>query len=147
MTVVRQFVVIDASPEDVWRIVADPRNLPRWNRYIRSVSKVPDRDLQVGDRYATTLGALGITFQIDALVEELDPPRFARVRLTGPIDAVVRTWVRPIGSGRARLEHEVDYHLRGGPLGEAIARGLKLAGAPALLKRGIRAQKRQAEAG
>lgn len=147
MSVVRQQVVVDAPPDEVWRVVADPRNLPRWNRYIRSVEGVPNGALSPGDRYTTTLGALGATVRVDAHVEEIDPPRFSRIRLSGPIEAVVRTWVRPIGTGRARLEHEVDYRLRGGPVGEVIARALRITGAPALLRHGIRAQKRQAEGG
>ena len=145
MSVVRHQAVVDAPPDEVWRVVADPHNLPRWNRYIRSVEGVPNGDLKQGDRYTTTLGVMGVTFRVDAQVEEIDPPRFSRIRLSGPLEAVVRTWVRPIGSGRSRLEHEVDYRLRGGPVGDVIARGLKLVGAPMLLKRGVRAQKRQAE--
>lgn len=147
MSVVRQWLVVDAPPEDVWRVVSNPRNLPKWNRYVRSVDGVPNGELKPGDRYSTTLGVMGVTFHIDAKVEEVDAPRFARVSLSGPLDAVVRTWVRPIGSNRSRLEHEVDYRMRGGPVGDIIAKGLQLAGAPTLLKRGIRAQKRQVEVG
>jgi hypothetical protein len=50
-----------------------------------------------------------------------------------------------VGTRRSRLEHEVEYRLKGGPLGALIARGLQVVGAPAMLKRGIRAQKRQVE--
>jgi len=67
--------------------------------------------------------------------------------LSGPLDAIVRTWIQPDGSGRSILEHEVDYHLKGGPVGELVARGLRLLGARTLLRRGIRAQKRQIESG
>lgn len=145
MTTVRHWELVEASPEDVWDVVADPRNLPRWNRYIRSVHDVPDDGLQAGTRYWTQMAVLGMTFRVDAEVEEVDPPRFARVRLSGPVDATIRTWVRPAGRERSRLEHEVEYRLRGGPVGKIIARGLRMLGAPTLLKRGVRAQKRQAE--
>ncbi|MEI4896416.1 hypothetical protein Q8G71_34560, partial [Klebsiella pneumoniae] len=67
--------------------------------------------------------------------------------LTGPIDAVITTWVRPLGSRRSRLEHEVDYHLGGGAVGELIARTVRLLGGRQLLRRGIRAQMRQVERG
>jgi uncharacterized protein YndB with AHSA1/START domain len=145
MSTVRQWVVVEAPPEEVWRVVADPRNLPRWNRSIRSVEGVPEDGLKPGDRYTTIMGALGVTFRVEARVEEIDPPRFARIRLSGPVEATVRTWVRPIGTSRSRLEHEIEYRLRGGPIGEVIARGLQLVGAPTLLKRGIRAQKKHVE--
>ncbi|MGH2724121.1 MAG: SRPBCC family protein [Actinomycetota bacterium] len=145
MTTVRHWEVVEAPPEEVWAVVSDPRNLPRWNRYIRSVHGVPQNGLRPGSRYWTQLAVMGVTFRVDAEVEEIDPPRFARVRLSGPVDAIVRTWVRPAGRDRSRLEHEVDYRLRGGPIGGIVARGLRVFGAPTLLRRGVRAQKRHAE--
>jgi ligand-binding SRPBCC domain-containing protein len=145
MSVVRQWTVIDAAPEEVWAVIADPRNLPRWNRYIKSVHDVPENGLRQGSTYWTEMGVMGVSFRVKARVEEIDPPRFSRVHLSGPLDAVIRTWVRPVGTRRSRLEHEVDYRLRGGPIGAVIARGLQLLGAPALLRRGLRAQKRHVE--
>jgi ligand-binding SRPBCC domain-containing protein len=147
MSVVREWTVIDATPQEVWEVVSDPRNLPRWNRYIRAVHDVPEDGLRKGSTYTTEMGVLGVTFRIKAKVEDLDPPRFARVRLSGPVGAVVRTWIRPVGTRRSRLEHEVDYRLKGGPIGAVIARGLQMVGAPAMLRRGLRAQKRQSEGG
>jgi uncharacterized protein YndB with AHSA1/START domain len=147
MTTVRQWVTVDAPPEDVWRVVSDPRNLPRWNRYIREVENAPEDGLRKGTRYTTRMGVGGVTFRVNASVEEVDPPRYSQIRLTGPLDAVVRTWIRPVGSRRSRLEHEVEYRIRGGPIGELIARGLRLMGASGMLRRGISAQKRQIEEG
>ncbi|MGH2738846.1 MAG: SRPBCC family protein, partial [Actinomycetota bacterium] len=34
---IRESLIVEAPPEEVWEVVADPRNLPRWNRFIRSV--------------------------------------------------------------------------------------------------------------
>ncbi|MGH2675818.1 MAG: SRPBCC family protein [Actinomycetota bacterium] len=147
MSLIRESIVVDAPPQDVWTVVADPRNLPRWNRFIRAVHDVPDDGLREGARYWTDLGGLGVSVRVRADVEELDPPRYSRVRLTGPVDAVVRTWIRPAGSRRSRLEHEVEYRLRGGAVGELLARTVRLLGGRALLRRGIRAQKRQVEEG
>jgi hypothetical protein len=101
--------------------------------------------LRPGDRYWTEMGGFGVRFRVRAELLEADPPRYSRVRLTGPLEAVVRTWIRPAGRRRSRLEHEVDYSVRGGPIGAVVSRALRLVGAPQMLKRGIRAQKRQAE--
>lgn len=144
---IRESLIVEAPPEEVWEVVADPRNLPRWNRFIRSVRDVPENGLRAGSRYSTVLGGLGVSVKVRAVVEELEPPRYSRVRLTGPLDAVVTTWVRPAGSRRSRLEHEVQYHLPGGPVGELLARTVRLLGGRQLLRRGIRAQKRHVEAG
>jgi uncharacterized membrane protein len=144
---IRESVVVNASPEEVWDVVADPRNLPRWNRFIRSVRDVPENGLRPGSKYWTVLGGLGVSVKVRAEVEEIEPPRYSRVRLSGPLDAVVTTWIRPAGSRRSRLEHEVEYHLPGGAVGELIARSVRRLGGRQLLRRGIRAQKRHVETG
>jgi carbon monoxide dehydrogenase subunit G len=147
MTVVRQSTVIDARPDEVWSVISDPRNLPRWNSLIKAVNGVPPNGLKPGDRYSTEIGVLGVRFTVSARVVEIDAPRSAMIRLTGPLEATVRTWLRPVGKNRTRLEHEVDYRLKGGPVGTLIARGVKVLGAPTILKRGVRAQKNQVERG
>jgi uncharacterized protein YndB with AHSA1/START domain len=147
MSVVRASEVVEASPQEVWAVISDPNNLPLWNRRIREVRDVPEHGLKEGTTYWTRLSFLGVSARVDAEVEEVDPPRFSRIRLTGPVEATVRTWVSPAGAGRSRLEHEIEYHLRGGPVGELLARGLRTFGAQTLLRRGTRAQKRQIESG
>ena len=148
MTRIRESTLVDAPVEEVWSVVSDPRNLPRWNRHIVDVHDVPEDGLQPGSRYWTEIGGAGVHFRVRAQVEELDPPRYSRIRLSGPLDAVVQTWVHPAGRQRSRLEHEVDFHLHHtGPLDELIGRALRVFGATTLLRRGIRAQKQQVEAG
>ncbi|HEV3474215.1 MAG TPA: SRPBCC family protein [Actinomycetota bacterium] len=147
MSRVHLWTMVEASPEEVWEVVANPRNLPRWNRHVRTVTGAPENGLARGSRYTTEIGAMGLRFHVDAEVVELDPPKYAQVRLHGPVDATVRTWVHRAGSRRARLEHEVEYRLKGGPLGEAIARVFKLLGGSQILRRGLRAQKQQVEEG
>lgn len=144
---IREAIEVEASPEEVWRVIADPRNLPRWNRFIRAVGDVPRNGLRAGSRYWTELGGLGVAVKVRARVEEIDPPRYSRLRLSGPVDAVVTTWVRPAGARRSRLEHEIDYRIPGGSVGELLARTVRLLGGRQLVRRGIRAQKRQVERG
>lgn len=145
MTTIRDRVEIDATPDEVWSIVGDPRNLPQWNRHILAVHEVPPTGLKPGARYWAEMGGFGVRFRILAEVVELDPPRYSWIRLSGPIVASVRTWVHPAPDGRSDLEHEVDYHVRGGPLGEIVGRALRMLGAARMLKKGIEAQKRQVE--
>ena len=75
---------------------------------------------------------------------------FARALLvltftTGLVDAVIETWVEPDGDSRSRLRHRIEYRFRGGPLGDLAARAVRMFGARSLLRRGVQAQKRQAE--
>jgi uncharacterized protein YndB with AHSA1/START domain len=148
VTVIRESTIVEAPVEDVWTVVSDPRNLPRWNRHILGVEDVPDDGLAAGSRYWTVIGGAGFHFRVRADVEEMEPPRYSRIRLSGPLDATVQTWVHPAGRLRSRLEHEVDYHLHHtGAFGELIGRALRVMGAVSLLRRGIRAQKYQVEDG
>lgn len=146
VTRIRESLTVEASPDDVWTIVSDPTNLPRWNRHILAVHDVPENGLEAGSRYWTEMGGFGARFRVRAEVEEIRPPRYSRVRLSGPVEATVQTWVHPAGRSRSLLEHQVDYHVRG-PLGGAIDHLVRRMGALQLLRRGIRAQKRQVEAG
>jgi uncharacterized membrane protein len=145
MIQIRESAFVGASPEEVWAVVSDPRNLPRWNRYIRSVHGVPEDGLKKGDRYWTEMGGFGVRFRINAHVEEADPPRYSKIRLTGPLEAIVQTWIHPAGRRRSRLEHQIDYQVPGGSIGNVVARALRHLGANAMLRRGVRAQKRQVE--
>jgi uncharacterized membrane protein len=145
MTRIRESAIVDASPDEVWAVVADPRNLPRWNRYIVAVHDVPEDGVREGDRYWTELGGFGLRLRVRAHVLELEKGRYAKVRLSGPLDAVIQTWIRPAGRRRSRLEHEVDYQLPGGPVGAVVGRAVRRLGAVTMLRRGVRAQKRQIE--
>jgi uncharacterized protein YndB with AHSA1/START domain len=148
MTRTRVEVEVEAPPEEVWKVVADPRNLPRWDRRIARVTGVPANGLKKGSRYTTEVRFMGIRAPVDAEVLEIDPPREALVRLSGIIDATIHTVVTPQDGGRSRLEHEVDYRFKGGALGAMAAQALRLTGGPALaLRRGTNAQKEQVEEG
>lgn len=147
VTLVRHSLIIDAPPEDVWHVIGIPQNLPRWNPHIRAVHDAPDGELQEGDGYTVELRVMGVPLHVRAEVVELQRNRYSEVLLSGPLEATIRTYLRPIGTHQTRLEHEVHYGFRGGPLGVLVARGVRLLGASTILRRGTRAQKEQVEAG
>ena len=129
-------------------MISDPRNLPKWDRHIVSVRGVPPDGLQPEDRYVTAMRMLGVTGKVEAEVLEVDRPRLARIRLRGFLDATVTSKITPLSGGtRSLLEHEVDFHFRGGGLAAFVTEGLGLTGGPSVvLRRGTLAQKRQIEA-
>src|SRR5687768_7219330 len=92
VTRIRETTIVEAPVEDVWNVVSDPRNLPRWNKHIIEVHDLPEEGLEPGSRYWTELGGAGVVFRVRAQVEEFDPPRYSRIRLDGPLDAIVQTW-------------------------------------------------------
>jgi uncharacterized protein YndB with AHSA1/START domain len=146
MTVVEATTEIDATPEEVWKVVADPRNLKRWDRRVIRVEGVPQGGLRQGSTYTTVMGFMGARAKVPANVLELRKDQYSKIHLGGLIDAVIETSVTPLDSGRTRLHHRIDYRFKGGALGEIAAHAVRVLGAPALLRHGLAEQKRQVEA-
>jgi uncharacterized protein YndB with AHSA1/START domain len=147
-TVVTASVEVEATPEEVWSYVADPRNLPRWSHFVSKVEGLPKEGLAVGARYEVVMKLTAVRARIAAHVREWEPPNRSVVELVGLLDARVTTTVSPLPADRSRLEHVVEYRFRGGHLGDLAARSLRLfGGAQFALRHGALAQKRQVESG
>jgi uncharacterized protein YndB with AHSA1/START domain len=146
MTVVEASTVVDAPAAEVWKVVSDPRNLPRWDRRIGRVRGSHDGPFRTGSRYETQIQVLGVRTRVPVVAEEVDEPEYARLQLGGLLSATVETWLQELPKGRTRLSHRVDYRFRGGVLGALAAETVGIIGASTLLRRGIEAQKRQIEA-
>jgi uncharacterized protein YndB with AHSA1/START domain len=146
MTVVQVSVEVNASLERVWSVVADPRNLARWDRHVVGVHDVPEDGLSEGTEYTTEVRLVGVRAHSTSRVVEIRPPSYSKVRLGGLVEGIVETWLEPLDHGeRTRLSHRVEYRFIGGPLGALAARAVKALGVASILTRGIEAQKRQAE--
>jgi polyketide cyclase/dehydrase/lipid transport protein len=148
MTVVRFGVDVEATPEEAWAVVSDPRNLPHWDRHIIAVTGVPPGGLDAGVRYVTEMRFVAVRARIVCRVVEWVPPTRGVTQLEGLVDASVSTTITQLRGDRCRLEHEVDYRFRGGALGGIAARSLRLVGGAQLaLRHGTVAQKREIERG
>ncbi len=145
MTVVQLSVEVDAPPDAVWEVVSDPRNLSSWDRHISGVSGVPPDGLHRGTMYTTEVRFMGVRAHSTSKVLELRPPEYSRVHLNGIVEGTVETWVEPLDHDRSRLRHRVEYRFIGGPLGRLAAGAIRSLGATALIRRGVQAQKHQAE--
>lgn len=146
MTVVSVDVVVEAPPERVWEVVSDPRKLSHWDRHVTAVAGIPPEGLSMGTRYMTEMRFMAAHAHVEAEVLEWEPPFRAVIALSGLLEATVTTTVEPLSRGRSLLEHVVDYHFRGGALGEFAARSLRLlGGAQLVLRHGTHAQKREIE--
>jgi uncharacterized membrane protein len=147
VSVVQFTVEVDAPIDRVWAVVADPRNLPRWDHRILRVSGLPEDGLRQGSEYRVQLGFMGARAWVPAKVLDIRPSEYSCVHLGGLVDAVVESRLKPLPGGRTRLSHRIDYRFPGGPLGSLAAGAVSLLGAPLLLRHGVEAQKRQAEEG
>lgn len=138
---------IGAPPHAVWEVVSDPRNLAHWDRHVESVEGIPASGLSQGVTYLTVMRFLTVRARVHAEVLEWQPPHLSMIQLSGLLEAVVTTTVDPLPGERSLLEHVVEYHFHGGPLGELAAKSLRLLGGPQhMLRHGTLAQKREIEA-
>ena len=148
MSLVSFGVELEATTEETWEVVCDPRNLPQWDRHIVEVEGVPKTGLAAGMRYTTVMKFLAVRARVACAVLEWEPPRRSVIHLSGLLEATVSTTVTSLPGHCCWLEHEIDYVFHGGHLGELAARSLRLLGGPQFaLRHGTLAQKRQIEGG
>jgi carbon monoxide dehydrogenase subunit G len=148
VSVVQVSVEVEAPPENVWSVIANPHNLMRWDRHIVGVHGVPPAGLAEGSEYTTDVRFLGMKAHSTSRVREFRPPEYSKVELDGLVEGTVETWLEPLdGGSRTRLRHRVEYRFIGGPLGRLAAGAVKRLGAAGVLENGVRAQKLQAEEG
>lgn len=146
MTEVSVELEVDAPVEAVWEVVSEPRHLHHWERHVAKVRDLPAGPLHAGASYTAVMRFLRVSADVHVRILRWEPPRCAEFRLTGPLQAVVRTTLRPLRGGRTTLRHEVDYAFPLGPIGAIAARSLALVGgAQFALRRGALAQKREIE--
>ena len=123
---VRRSRTIDATPEQVWRTLCDPRHLPRWWPRVQRVESVED------DRFTEVLQTdKGRSVRADFRVVESTAPEVRRWRQDvegSPFERLLRsaeTEVRlaPDRAGGTRVTVTIDQRLRGvGALGGFLVR-------------------------
>ncbi len=64
--------IIDASADEVFRIITDIARLPQWNSAITAVIDRPDR-IEIGDQWLVELRGLGQRWRSRSEAEVLDP--------------------------------------------------------------------------
>ena len=139
-------VEVEASPEEVWAVVSDPRNIPSWERHVVNV-RIPDGSFGLGSTYTVVMSFMGVRVTVRGEIVRWEPPSHAAIRLRGPLDATIETSVASLPRERSLLRHEVTYTFRG-PLGGIVATGVNAVGGAQLgIRHGTLAQKRQIELG
>jgi uncharacterized protein YndB with AHSA1/START domain len=125
---------IDAPPEVVFAIVADPRQHPRidGSGSVRGVITGPER-LTRGDTFGVSMRLFGVRYRIDNRVVELEQDRLIAWRHFG-----AHRWryrLEPTAEGGTRVTETFDF-TRYGPVWAVL---LRLAGFPRRNRLGITA--------
>jgi uncharacterized protein YndB with AHSA1/START domain len=101
---VRHELAIARSPDDVFAYLADPRNLPQWQR---SVVRVEVTDpVAVGSRFTEERSQLGRIFRSTIEITELEQDRRFSIRVVdGPMPARIEHALEPDGGGTKLTVH------------------------------------------
>jgi len=118
-------VQIDAPPEDVYRLVMDPRRLGDWVSIHDSLPEAPDGSLHAGSTLTQRLRVAHRCFTVRWRVTEDDRPRRVVWDGRGPFRTHARTTYELAGqNGGTRFSYVNEYDLPGGAAGRAAARGV-----------------------
>lgn len=118
---------LDATPEDVWNVIADTGRYADWVEGVLEVTSHHGTAVE-GGQYSErnrTLGPLTAKSTWTVLRQERPTLREDRGEGLWPLSDLRNTFrLTPIGDGRTRMEYEVDFMLRLGPLGPLVAKVL-----------------------
>ncbi|MEV1082245.1 SRPBCC family protein [Streptomyces sp. NPDC050211] len=115
MSGVRETIVVDRSPEDVYAYLSDPSHLPEWQESAVAAEQVEEGPLGLGSHLKITrhIGRRDIPMTME--VTEYDPPRIWGLQgIDGPVRGHVHGEIDPIDEGRrSRVTLEVDVEGHG----------------------------------
>lgn len=118
-------IVIRAPLAEVFRLVGDGENAPRWSVSVSAAHHTTPPPIQVGSRLTVTAHAGARTYQWTQEVTRWDPPTaFEDTMVPGPGPfRRFKDWalLTPLPEG-VRFQFGLDYALRGGPFGWLIDR-------------------------
>lgn len=124
MKVIEYTTTIAASPEAVFRVIADPRSKPLWVPGVREVKLESNGALGSGTKYVTVTRAGPIRFTFDErIVEWTENQRVAYEGRAVWGYFITRVDIQAEGD-RTRMHYTMDYAFPAGWLGAAVGRTL-----------------------
>ena len=114
---------VEAPVERLWELMSDPGRLPEWNGAFDRVEDATGRLDEVGTTYTQVMRVAGIELKGDWEITEVEPSRRRRFQGTPPgCAACTGSETFETVEGGTNYTIEMDYTLRGGPVGEAFDR-------------------------
>lgn len=113
MTHLRGEVEIEAPVEEVFDMVADERNEPRYNRRMARAEKVTEGPVGVGSRFVAEPKGMGSRGRMTVDVVACEPPHRVRTRIRSSYLDVEGTVTLAETAGGTRLAWDWDLSLTG----------------------------------
>lgn len=119
MAEVHASIDIEASPEEVWRVVMDPERLGEWVTIHR---RLEDHTAHSMDQ---VLCLRGVNFHVRWQLAESDEPRHAKWKGKGPARSRAETeYDLATTPGGTRFDYRNEFNAPFGPLGAVASRAL-----------------------
>ncbi|MBA3300232.1 MAG: SRPBCC family protein [Thermoleophilaceae bacterium] len=116
MSVVRESIEIDATPDEVWEVVMDPRRLGDWVSAHEEVIDPPAR-LEPGSEFEQRLCVAGRRFGVRWHLEAAERPNQARWTATGPARSSAEvSYEFSASGGGTRFDYKNEFSPPGGRL-------------------------------
>jgi uncharacterized membrane protein len=115
---VQKTIEIDQPVEDVYALLSDPMNYPRFTEMVKNVEEIGD------GRYRKTMaGPMGSELTIEERITRREPNHFVACRSepNSPVQYSLRSWFEPIAEARTRVQVQATYNPPGGVLTNAAA--------------------------
>ena len=126
MTKLEREIVIDASPDEVYDVLLDPRCLGEWVTIQEELEEAPDGDLAEGDTLRQRMKVAGKRFKLSWTVVQSDRPTRVVWEGKGPMGskATAIYELSSNGDGGTRFSYMNEYALPGGAVGKLAGRGI-----------------------
>ena len=126
MTRLEREIDIEASPEAVYDVVADPTCLGEWVTIQEELEEAPDGDLETGSRLRQRMKVAGRRFRLSWTVIEAHRPSRIVWEGHGPMGSRAKAIyeLSEDGDGGTKFSYLNEYGLPGGPAGRLAARAI-----------------------
>lgn len=123
--IVERSISLDARPEEVWKVIMDPRRLEDWVSIHRELKEAPPGRLRKGSELAQSLKVAGQTFDVRWKVTEAERPRRVTWDGRGPLGTRARVvYELAAEEDGTRFDYLNEYELPGGALGAVAGRAV-----------------------
>lgn len=115
---------LDATPEAVWRFLANAELRPQWEVGVVAVEEVSGPLEELGATWIEVRKLAGVTMRERFRVTRVEPLRLLEFSGSSPGGGrvVIRERLEPAPAGGTIKTFEADYRLPGGPMGAAVDR-------------------------
>ena len=129
MTKLEREIEIDAPPDVVYDVVADPDCLGEWVTIQEELEEAPEGDLEPGSRLRQRMKIAGQRFRLSWTVVEAERPTRIVWNGRGPMGTSAKAIyeLRRDGDGRTTFSYLNEYALPGGVAGRLAGRAISAA--------------------